>query len=91
MWNASANHDATQFAEPERFWIQREPNRHLTFGHGIHFCVGAPLARLEARIALPLVLDQLAHLQLVPDAPINVHSGVVYNIQSLPVTFQARS
>ena len=91
VWNAAANHDATQFPEPERLLIQREPNRHLTFGHGIHFCIGAPLARLEARVVLPMLLEQLQDLQRVPDVPINVHAGVVYVIQSLPVTFQARS
>lgn len=90
-WNASANHDATAFANPERLDIQRQPNKHLTFGHGIHFCIGAPLARLEARILLPMMLEQLKELQRVPDAPIYVRAGLVYVIQSLPITFQARS
>ena len=87
-WNASANRDAAQFPDPDRFDMQREPNRHVTFGHGIHFCIGAPLARLEARVVLPMILAQLKNLQRVPDAPINVHAGIVYVIQSLPVTFQ---
>lgn len=91
VWNASANYDAAMFADPERFDIRREPNRHLTFGHGIHFCVGAPLARLEARIALPMMLTQLKQMQRVPTVPITVRSGVVYVIQSLPITFQARA
>jgi cytochrome P450 family 109 len=90
-WNASANRDSAQFSEPERFDIQREPNRHVTFGHGIHFCIGAPLARLEAQVVLPMMLEQLKNLQRVPDVPINVHAGIVYVIQSLPVTFQACS
>src|SRR5262249_3896658 len=64
-WTASANRDAAQFPEPERFNIEREPNRHLAFGHGIHFCVGAPLARLEAKIALPMMLAQLKDLKRV--------------------------
>jgi len=72
-------------------YIQREPNRHLTFGHGIHFCIGAPLARLEARIVLPMMLDQLHKLQRVTGVPNNVHEGIVYVIQSLPITFQAVS
>jgi cytochrome P450 len=87
-WAASANRDATQFPEPDRFDIQREPNRHLAFGHGIHFCVGAPLARLEARIVLPMMLDQLRGLRRVEDFPITVHTGIVFVIGSLPVTFQ---
>jgi cytochrome P450 len=87
-WLASANRDPAQFPEPDRFDIKREPNRHQAFGHGIHFCVGAPLARLEARIALPMVLEQLRGLRRVEGAPINVHTGLVFVIRSLPVTFQ---
>ena len=87
-WIASANRDPAQFPEPDRFEIEREPNRHLAFGHGIHFCVGAPLARLEARIALPMVLEQLGGLRRVEGVPISVHTGLVFVIGSLPVTFQ---
>lgn len=90
-WNASANHDGSVFAEPEKLDIRREPNRHLTFGHGIHFCLGAPLARLEARIVLPMMLEQLKHMERVPGAPVNVRAGIVYVIHSLPITFQPRS
>lgn len=87
-WTASANRDRTQFPDPDQFAIEREPNRHLAFGHGIHFCVGAPLARLEARIALPMILQQLRGLQRVEGVPITVHTGIVFVIRSLPVTFQ---
>ncbi len=87
-WTASANRDPSQFPDPDRFDIQREPNRHLAFGHGIHFCVGAPLARLEARIALPMMLKQLKDLQRVEDFPIMVHAGIVFVIRKLPITFQ---
>jgi cytochrome P450 len=87
-WTASANRDPAQFPDPARFDIEREPNRHLAFGHGVHFCVGAPLARLEARIALPMLLNQLKHLQRVEDVPITVHTGIVFVIRSLPITFQ---
>lgn len=86
-WTASANRDSAQFPNPERFDIMREPNRHLAFGHGIHFCVGAPLARLEARIALPMMLEQLKDLRRVEGIPITVHTGIVFVIRSLPVTF----
>ncbi len=89
-WTASANRDAAQFPDPNRFTIEREPNRHLAFGHGIHFCVGAPLARLEARIALPMLLQQLKDMRRVEGFPITVHTGIVFVIRSLPITFQAR-
>jgi cytochrome P450 len=87
-WTASANRDPSRFPDAERFDIEREPNRHLAFGHGIHFCVGAPLARLEAKIALPMMLQQLKNLQRVEGVPIIVHAGIVFVIRSLPVTFQ---
>jgi len=87
-WTASANRDPARFPDPDRFDIEREPNRHLAFGHGIHFCVGAPLARLEAKIALPMMLQQLKNLKRVEGVPIMVHAGIVFVIRSLPVTFQ---
>lgn len=90
-WTASANRDAAQFPNPNQFEIERQPNRHLAFGHGIHFCVGAPLARLEAKIALPMILDQLRDIRRVEGIPIMINTGIVFVIRSLPVTFQAHS
>jgi cytochrome P450 len=87
-WTASANRDLARFPDPARFDIEREPNRHLAFGHGIHFCVGAPLARLEAKIALPMMLQQLKNLQRVEGVPITVRAGIVFVIGSLLVTFK---
>lgn len=55
---ASANRDDRHFADPERFDIRRRSNGHLTFGRGVHFCLGAPLARLEGRIALDEILNR---------------------------------
>ena len=87
-WTASANRDAAQFPQPDQFNIQREPNRHLAFGHGIHFCVGAPLARLEAKIVLPMMLEQLKDLKRVEGVPVGIHTGIVFVIGNLPITFQ---
>lgn len=63
----SANHDPDAFEEPERFDIARTPNRHLGFGQGIHYCLGAPLARIETRIALQNLLDRNPNLRLAVD------------------------
>jgi Cytochrome P450 len=87
-WNASANRDSAHFPDPDRFDIQREPNHHLSFGHSIHFCIGAPLARMEARIVLSMMLNQLKNLQRVPNAPIDISMGPAYRIYSLPIMFE---
>ena len=87
-WMASANRDETQFPKADHFDIRRETNRHLTFGNGVHFCVGAPLARLEAKVTLPMMLEQLRDLRMVPGVPIDIRAGIVFVIANLPVTFK---
>ena len=89
-WIGSANRDERQFHRPEQFDIHRTPNRHLAFGHGIHFCLGAPLARLEARIALQGILDRLPGLTLTPGAHLErMDSTIIYGVKELPVSWQA--
>jgi cytochrome P450 len=65
-WMLSANHDERVFGEPERFDIRRAPNKHLTFGHGVHFCLGAMLARVELIGALNTLLDRFTDLRVEP-------------------------
>jgi cytochrome P450 len=60
----AANRDPSEFAEPDRLDIARTPNRHVTFGFGPHFCLGAPLARLEAQIAMPLLHARFPAMRL---------------------------
>lgn len=62
----SGNRDEAVFAQADEFQLQRTPNHHLAFGHGVHFCVGAALARLEGRIAFEVLCQRLPHLRLVP-------------------------
>jgi len=61
---AAANRDPAQFPNPDTLDLERTPNDHVAFGHGIHFCLGAPLARLEASIAIGAVLERFPHLRL---------------------------
>lgn len=61
---ASANRDDTVFSNADRFDIERKDNRNLAFGHGSHFCLGAPLARLEAKIAIQTLLRRFEHIEI---------------------------
>jgi cytochrome P450 len=70
VWSlvGAAGHDPTHFEDPEKFDLRREnASEHLSFGKGRHFCLGAPLARLEARLALKRLYERLPGLCLVPD------------------------
>ena len=62
----AANHDPAQFVQPDRLDLDREDRRHLGFGAGLHYCLGAPLARLEAEVALAATLERLPGLRLAP-------------------------
>lgn len=68
---ASANRDETQFEDPDRFIVGREPNRHVAFGLGIHYCLGAPLARLEGDIAITTLLRRIKRVEVTEREPGN--------------------
>ncbi|MFD8411470.1 cytochrome P450 [Streptomyces sp. NPDC059650] len=86
--SAIADRDPGRFADPDRLDITRQDNAHLAFGHGVHYCLGAPLARLEGRIAIGTALRRLPGLALAV-APQEVHwrPGGLRGPMSLPVTF----
>jgi cytochrome P450 len=88
VWIGSANYDEAHFADAERFDVRRSPNRHLAFGFGIHFCVGAPLARLEAKIALGLLLERLPGLRGQLATPVEpVETPFIFGVRHFQVTF----
>nr|WP_157165532.1 cytochrome P450 [Streptomyces typhae] len=81
----AANRDPSRFASPDTLDIGRSPG-HLTFGHGIHFCFGAPLARLEARIALRMLLDDYRDLAIPSYADVTYQNpAVIVGVRHLPV------
>ena len=84
MVNA-ANHDPEQFDEPARFDITRTPNRHLTFNHGRHFCLGAPLARAEARIAIDRLMRRFPGLAMATDRVEYMDTLVMRGVREMPV------
>ncbi|GAA1666517.1 cytochrome P450 [Fodinicola feengrottensis] len=85
-WLLSANHDERQFPDPERFDPHRDPNRQSGFGHGIHFCLGAPLARLEARVALAALLNRFSDIEIAdPAAVVYRESPGMYGVKVLPL------
>jgi pimeloyl-[acyl-carrier protein] synthase len=84
---AAANRDPAQFKDPQKFDITRDPNEHVAFGEGIHFCIGAPLARMEARITFEAMLERFPRLRLKDPAMKPVYKGSYFlrGLESLPL------
>jgi cytochrome P450 len=89
MMVAAANRDPAHFKDPDKFDIAREPNDHLAFGEGIHFCIGAPLARMEAAIAFEAMFARMPRLRLKDPAFKPAYKGSYFlrGLQSLPMAF----
>ena len=85
----SANRDPSQFSEPDSLNLAREPNRHLAFGMGAHFCLGAPLARLEGQLALTTLFRRFPALRLAepPEALRWRRSLILRGLEALPLAF----
>jgi cytochrome P450 len=84
----AANHDDREYGPTaEAFDITRRPDRHLSFGYGAHFCLGAALARMEGKVALEQIHRRLPDYDVDHDAKIRFHSSNVTGWTSLPITF----
>ncbi len=88
-WIGAANRDLAKFSQPDKFNIERKPNPHIAFGHGIHMCIGAPLARLESKIALELFAEKYSSVKLlVPEEKLDpLRNIAVAGVRHLPVKF----
>ena len=84
-WLLSANRDEREFPDPDRFDIHRSPRHHLAFGYGIHFCIGQLLARVEARVAVGVLLDRYAEIHLAPGVPLEFFRQVIFAARNMPV------
>ncbi|GAA3452192.1 cytochrome P450 [Dactylosporangium matsuzakiense] len=89
MWNTAANYDGAVFADPERFDLARTPNRHIAFGYGPHFCLGAFLGRTHVAAVLESLRDLVAEIRLTGE-PKRLWSNFVYGYSSLPVELKAK-
>jgi cytochrome P450 len=85
---ASANRDEAKYPAADRFDVTRDAQGHLAFGHGIHFCLGAPLARLEARIALEAMFERLGEVRPAGE-PERVDSFFLRGLSRMPLAFEA--
>jgi cytochrome P450 PksS len=86
----SAHRDETIFAEPDRLDIARTPCPHIAFGQGIHFCLGAPLARLEGKIALRMLIERLPNLRVADPSRVEwIPHPVLRGLRRLPLRFDA--
>ena len=81
----SANRDERAFPDPDRYDLLRDTSASLAFGQGVHFCLGASLARLEGRVALEEVWKRIPHYEIDPAGLVRVHSVNVRGFSALPV------
>jgi cytochrome P450 len=83
----AANHDPSAFENPDRLDLARTPNPHLAFAGGPHFCLGAPLARAEAGVAIPAILRRFPNLHMLTKTPQWRPSFTVRGLRALPLAW----
>ena len=86
---SAANRDPAHFDAPEEFDVTRDPNHHISFGFGTHFCLGASLARLEIRLMFEELLNRVSSFSLVPDSIVEMPNSFVYGLSAAQVEFVA--
>jgi cytochrome P450 len=85
LLNGSANRDPREFEDPDRFDVRRKSGRHISFGFGAHFCMGAALARLEGRAAIAATLARFPRWEVDPSELVPVHTTTVRGYSSVPI------
>jgi len=86
----SANHDETAFFEPERLDLDRQVKSHWTFGHGIHYCLGAAVAKLETRVALECLVSTLGDWEIDEDGIERAQLVPTRGVMRAPISFEAQ-
>jgi len=89
-WVGSANRDPEAFEAPEQFRVDRAPNQHFGFGRGTHYCLGAPLARMETRIALGGLFERVTDVRRESERLQPVRSSFIHGVQEFPISFSLR-
>jgi cytochrome P450 len=85
----AANRDPRVFTDPDRLDIQRSPNRHIAFGQGPHFCLGAALARMEASISISELVQRFGKLRLAHNGKLPMIGGLTFRgVKKLPVALR---
>ncbi len=87
VYLASANRDPTKWEDPANFELARERQRHVAFGHGVHTCIGAPLARMEAKAAMRALVGRFESIARGAERGRRLPGGLLYGFRTPPIVF----